>query len=390
MAFDLAAIQHALVDDRLDGWLLYDFHGSNPIAQSVTGLTGRHTTRRWYYFVPASGTPRKLVHAIESGVLAHLPGDTATYAGREALAAGLPALVAGARRVAMEYSPGCAIPYISRVDAGTVEWLRGLGLTIVSSGDLVGRFEAAWDEAQIATHRIASAKLYRIKDRAFEFIGRELAAGRVVTELDVQRRMVSWFDEEGLVTDAPPIVAAGPHAGDPHYAPTAETTAPIGRDALVLLDLWGKAASAGAVYADITWTGTTGEVPDEVRRVFDIVVAARDTALETARAGLAAGGQVRGWQVDRAARDVITRAGYGREFVHRTGHSLGSNVHGNGVNMDDYETHDDRRLLPGSGFTIEPGIYLKDFGIRSEINVVAGVGTAEVTGPMQTALVQIA
>jgi Xaa-Pro dipeptidase len=389
MTFDLTRVQRALVADQLDGWLLYDFHGSNPIAQSVTGLTGRHTTRRWYYFVPAAGMPRKLVHAIEPAVLAHLPGDTYTYAGRETLVSLLPALVAGARRVAMEYSPGCAIPYISRVDAGTIEWLRGVGLTIVSSGDLVGRFEAAWDEAAIASHRIASEKLHRIKDRAFALIGAELTAGRRPTEADIQQAMMGWFAEEGLVTDAPPIVAVGPHAGDPHYAPTPETAAAIGPDALVLLDLWGKAAAPAAVYADITWTGVTGETPAEVRRVFEVVVAARDAALQAVLTGLAAGRDIRGWEVDRAARGVIEHAGYGDRFVHRTGHSLGTNVHGNGVNMDDYETHDDRRILAGTGFTIEPGIYLKEFGIRSEINVVARTGGAEVTGPVQAALVRI-
>lgn len=390
MAFDLAAVQQALAGERLDGWLLYDFHGSNPIAQSVTGLTGRHTTRRWYYFVPATGRPRKLVHAIESAVLAHLPGDTAVYAGREALAEHLPALVAGATRVAMEYSPGCAIPYISRVDAGTIEWLRGLGLTIVSSGDLVGRFEAAWGPREIASHRAASERLYRVKDRAFAFIGRRLGSGASLGEWDVQTAMMEWFAEEGLVTDAPPIVAVNGHAGDPHYAPTRDTAAVVGRNDLVLLDLWGKLNEPGAVYADITWTGVTGRAADEVTTVFSVVAAARDAALEAVQRAVSAGRAIRGWEVDRAARQVIHEAGYGSRFVHRTGHSLGTDVHGNGVHMDDYETHDDRRLLPGTGFTIEPGIYLQHFGIRSEINVVVGETRAEVTGPVQQTLVQIA
>jgi Xaa-Pro aminopeptidase len=389
VTFDLAAVQQALAGDRLDGWLLYDFHGSNPIAQAVTGLTGRHTTRRWYYFVPAAGQPRKLVHAIESGVLEHVPGETRTYAGREALAAELPQLVAGARRVAMEYSPGCAIPYISRVDAGTIEWLRGLGLTIVSSGDLVGRFEAAWGEAEIRSHRTASERLYRIKDQAFSLIGDCLRRGQPITELHVQAAMMEWFASEGLVTDAPPIVAVGPHSGDPHYGPTRETSAPITRDAVVLLDLWGKLDEPGAVFADITWTGVTGQVPTVVSEVFTVVIAARDAALEAVQGALAEGRDFRGWEVDRAAREVIRRAGYADRFVHRTGHSLGTSVHGNGVHMDDYETHDDRRLLPGTGFTIEPGVYLQDFGIRSEINVIVGKGVAEVTGPLQQAFVQV-
>jgi Xaa-Pro dipeptidase len=389
MALDIPAVQRALAEEHLDGWLLYDFHGANPIAQRLAALEGKHTTRRWYYFIPANGTPRKLVHSIEAAVLAELPGDTCRYAGRLELATGIAQLVQGSERVAMEYSPGCAIPYVSRVDAGTIEVLRGFGLTIVSSGDLVGRFEAAWGPAEIETHRAASEKLYRIKERAFEYIGRRLAQGVSVDERQVQDEMMVWFSEEGLVTDSPPIVAVDAHAGDPHYAPTPESSEAIGRNQLVLLDLWGKLGSDGAVYADITWTGVTGPADPEVVRVFGVVVRARDAALEFVQSRVGAGEPVRGWEVDRAARDVIVTAGYGDRFIHRTGHSLGQDVHGNGVHMDDYETHDDRRLLVGTGFTIEPGIYLNRFGIRSEINVVVGARTAEATGALQTELVQI-
>jgi Xaa-Pro dipeptidase len=389
MPLDIPAIQRALLEDHVDGWLLYDFHGSNPIAASLAGLTGRHVTRRWYYFIPAAGEPCKLVHAIEPGVLAALPGETRRYAGRAALASGLADMVQGARRVAMEYSPGCAIPYISRVDAGTIDAIRELGLTVVSSGDLVGRFEAAWGAAEIATHRAASAALYRIKDQAFAFIGDQLARSAAVDELAVQQQMLAWFVDEGLVTDSPPIVAVDAHAGDPHYAPTPETSRRIERDSVVLLDLWGKLATPDAVYADITWTGVTGRPAADVAEVFDVVAAARDAALDTVQSAVSAGRPVRGWEVDRAARAVIDRAGFGERFFHRTGHSLGREVHGNGVHMDDYETHDDRRLLVGTGFTIEPGIYLSRFGIRSEINVVVGEASAEPTGPVQRALVQI-
>jgi Xaa-Pro aminopeptidase len=389
MALDIPLIQRALADDALDGWLLYDFHGSNPIAQSLTGLTGRHTTRRWYYFIPANGTPRKLVHAIEAGVLEHLPGDTRTYAGRLQLSAGLAETVRGAGRIAMEYSPRCAIPYVSRVDAGTIEAVADCGVVIVSSGDLVGRFEAAWNDEQIGWHRAAADKLHRIKDATFDHIARELGANRPVDELGVQRQMLTWFADEGLVTDAPPIVAVDAHAGDPHYGPTAETSRRIGRNALVLLDLWGKLDRPGAVYADITWTGVTGAPPADVEAVFGVVTAGRDAALKRVQDAVAAAEPIRGWEVDRAARDVITAAGYGDQFVHRTGHSLGQDVHGNGVHMDDYEPHDDRRLLPGTGFTIEPGVYLSRFGIRSEINVVVGAGQASPTGPLQRALVPI-
>lgn len=390
MSLPLQAIQQALAEDRLDGWLLYDFHGSNPIAQRVAGLEGRHTTRRWYYFIPATGEPRKLVHAIESAVLDGLPGHRHVYAGRLELERGVAALLVGARTVAMEYSPRCAIPYVSRVDAGTVEVVRNCGVSVVSSGDLVGRFEAAWDADAIATHHRASEALHRIKDQAFSYIGARLDADVAVRELEVQAQMLQWFAAEGLVTDAPPCVAAEEHSGDPHYAPDARTSRLIERGNVVLLDLWGKLERPGAVYADITWTGVAGQVtPDEVERVFRVVADARNAALTLVENAVRGSEPVHGWQVDRAARDVIDAAGYGARFVHRTGHSLGTEVHGNGVHMDDYETHDDRRLLNGTGFTIEPGVYLQHFGIRSEINVVVGNGKAEATGPLQERLVSI-
>lgn len=383
------AVQDALRVDGLDGWLLYDFHGSNPIAQRLAGLEGRHTTRRWFYFIPRTGTPRRLVHAIESAVLDALPGETFVYAGRQQLADRLAEVIAGARRVAMEYSPLCAIPYVSRVDAGTAELVRSCGAELVSSGDLVGRFEAAWDPAAIDTHRRASEALYRIKDRAFAFIGERMARGVPVRELEVQARMMAWFEEEGLITDSAPIVAVQEHAGDPHYAPDERTSRTVDPGNLVLLDLWGKFPTPDAVYADITWTGVAGTPTAWMTQVFSIVAAARDAALARVATAAAAGQDVRGWQVDRAARDVIDAAGFGPQFVHRTGHSLGTNVHGNGVHMDDYETHDDRRLLEGTGFTIEPGIYLSEFGIRTEINVVVGARDARATGPVQQALVRI-
>ncbi|MEZ5319369.1 MAG: M24 family metallopeptidase [Vicinamibacterales bacterium] len=389
MPLDIPAIQKTLAVDGVDGWLLYDFHGSNPIAVSLTGLTGRHTTRRWYYFIPASGRPKKLVHAIEAGVLDGLPGDVTKYAGRRQLEAGVTEMVRGAKIVAMEYSPECAIPYLSRVDAGTVDWLRRIGLRIISSGDLVGRFEAAWTADQIATHRAASEKLYRIKDRTFEFVGAKLSAGAALHEFEVQQQMMAWFGEEGLVTDAPPIVGAQEHAGNPHYAPSREQSRPIRPNEVLLLDLWGKLDQPGSVYADITWVGFSGEPPAEVAKAFATIAAGRDAAVTLVQDRVAAGEPVHGYEVDRATRDVIEAAGYGEQFIHRTGHSLGEEVHGNGVHMDDYETHDDRRLVVGTGFTIEPGIYTKTFGVRTEINMVVGAKTAEVTGPRQTELVRI-
>lgn len=390
MPLDITAIQKTLANEGVDGWLLYDFHGSNPVAVNMAGLAGKHTTRRWYYFIPATGAPRKLVHAIEPFVLDALPGDKTSYAGRRQLDEGVASLLKGQKTVAMEYSPDCAIPYLSRVDAGTVEFVRGKGVKVVSSGDLVGQFEAAWGAAQIATHKAASEKLYRIKDRAFEYAGAKLTAGDPIHEFELQQQMVQWFKEEGLIADNPPIVGAQENAGNPHYAPTKEVSRPIRPNEVLLLDLWGKLPTPGAVYADITWTGFSGTPPAEVANAFAAIVAGREAAVNKVKTAVASGTPIRGWEVDRVTRDVITQAGFGDYFIHRTGHSLGEEVHGNGVHMDDYETHDDRRLLPGTGFTIEPGVYTKSFGVRTEINMVVGPSSAEVTGPCQKTLVTVA
>ena len=392
MALDVPGIQRALAADRLDGWLLYDFHGSNPIAQQLTGLAGgpHMTTRRWYYLIPATGEPRALVHAIEQHNLDHLPGSRITYAGRQQLDKGLTDLLGQARRVAMEYSPECAIPYVSRVDAGTVEAVRKRGVEILSSGDLVQQFEATWSAAQLAQHHDASAALYRIKDRAFEEAAKALSAGRRQTEYDLQQLMVAWFREEGLVSDAPPVVALGSNAGNPHYLPTVELNKVIVSDDVLLLDLWGKKAQAGAVYADNgSWRDVAFGAPAEPAAAFQAIVNARDTAVRLVRDKAAAGEDLRGWQVDRAARHVLEESGFGAHVLHRTGHSLGENVHGNGTHMDDYETHDERRIVPRTGFTIEPGLYFDDFGVRTEINVYRGEREAMVTGERQSAIVTL-
>jgi Xaa-Pro aminopeptidase len=390
MALDVLGIQKTLVAEGLDGWLIYDFHGSNPIAVNLAGLAGKHTTRRWYYFIPCKGGPRKLVHAIEPFVLDALPGDKTIYAGRLQLESGVSEILKGSRTVAMEYSPECAIPYLSRVDAGTVDFIRRLVLSLVSAGHLVGRFEAAWNAEQIATHRAASERLYRIKDKAFDYVGAKLTAGDAVHEFEVQQQMVAWFGEEGLIADNAPIVGAQENAGNPHYGPSRESSRPIRPNELLLLDLWGKLDQAGSVYADITWTGFAGEPPAEIARAFAAIVAGRDAAVSKVQSAVSAGQPVRGWEVDRVTRDVITEAGFGDQFIHRTGHSLGEEVHGNGVHMDDYETHDDRRLVTGTGFTIEPGVYTPTFGVRTEINMVVGEHSADVTGPCQKELVRIA
>ena len=389
-SLDLDAVQAALRADGLAAWLLYDFRGINPIAADVTGVGrqgGHLATRRWYYLIPATGEPRGLVHAIESHSLAHLPGTTERYAERQQLLDGLRRLLTGVSQVAMEYSPKCAIPYVSRIDAGTVELVRDCGVEVVSSGDLVQRFSAVWSPAQVATHLAASERLYRIKDHAFEAVTRRLRDRVDTTEYDIQQLMVRWFDEEGLVTDSDPAVSAAEHAGDPHYLPTAAASRSIGPDEIVLLDLWGKLNQPGAVFADITWMGFSGPRPPErYARAFDAVARARDAAISLVQNAVRAGRDVRGWEVDRAASSVLREAGFGADILHRTGHSLGETVHGTGVNMDDHETHDDRRLLPGTGFTIEPGVYFPDFGIRSEINMVIGERDAPVTGPVQREL----
>jgi Xaa-Pro aminopeptidase len=386
----VAAVQESLRSEGLDAWLLYDFNGSNPIAARLAGLAdGSHmTTRRWYYLIPASGTPRALVHAIERHNLDSLPGDKQIYAGREQLAAGIDRLLRGVKRVAMEYSPYGAIPYLSRVDAGTAEMIRTRGIEIVSSGDLVQRFEATWTPAQYSQHMRASDALYRIKDRAFDTVRRALQQRERITEFDLQQQMVQWFEEEGLTSDSAPDVALGANAGNPHYLPSREKAAVIGADQVLLLDLWGKVREPGAVFADITWVGFTGaHVSDEAAHAFEAIVRARDAAVALVEESAMTGRELHGWEVDRAARDVLEQSGYGDHILHRTGHSLGETVHGNGVHLDDYETHDDRRILPGTGFTIEPGLYFHTFGVRTEINVFRRERDAVVSGPRQMSLV---
>jgi Xaa-Pro aminopeptidase len=392
MPLSIPAVQRALKEDGLDGWLLYDFHGSNPIARRLTGVdqSNKMTTRRWFYVIPATGEPKKLVHAIEPYNLDHLPGAKTIYSQRDKLASGLRQVLGGLKRVAMEYSPGNAIPYVSRVDAGTVEAVRQLGVEVASSGDLIQRFEAVWSPEAVQSHVAASERLYRIKDRAFELVRHTRQTGKTLTEYALQQAMVQWFSEEGLISDAPPVVAAQQNAGNPHYMPSAEKSRDIGANEVVLLDLWGKLPVPGAVFADITWVGFTAQqVPDRYGKAFEAARDGRDAAIALVKEAAAAGRELRGFEVDRACRAVIERAGFGTDFIHRTGHSLGTEVHGNGVHMDDYETHDERRLIPGTGFTIEPGVYTADFGIRTEINMVIGEREATVTGPLQTEFVRV-
>lgn len=392
MAVDVGAVQQALREQGLDGWLWYDFQGANPIAQRLAGLSGgRHlASRRWFYLIPASGEPRGLVHAIERHNLDRLPGPKTPYAGRAQLESGLKALLSGTRRIAMEYSPKGAIPYVSRVDAGTIELVRAQGVDIVSSGDLIQEFEARWSDEAISSHYQAAEKLYRVKDKAFAAAAKRLRDGVPTTEFDLQQVMWQWFAEEGLVSDSAPNVSAQENAGNPHYLPNEHRSRAIRPDELLLLDLWGKLDTPGAVFADITWVGFTGkQVPGDMAQAFAAVRDARDAAVNVVEDAARAGREVRGFEPDRAARAVIDAAGYGTYILHRTGHSLGETVHGNGAHLDDYETHDERRLLPGTGFTIEPGIYFDRFGVRTEINVVWGKSGPEVTGPRQHEIVSL-
>jgi Xaa-Pro dipeptidase len=393
MPVEIGAVQQALRQHGLDGWLWYDFQGANPIAQRLAGLGrggGHMASRRWFYFIPQSGEPRALVHAIERHNLDALPGTKTSYAGRAQLEAGLKTLLSGSRRVAMEYSPQCAIPYVSRVDAGTIELVRAQGVDVVSSGDLIQEFDGHWNDAAIASHRAAAERLYRIKDRAFEAAAARTRDGVPTTEYDLQEMMRQWFADEGLISDSAPNVSAQENAGNPHYLPTQQVSRPLRANELLLVDLWGKLPEPGAVFADITWVGYTGrDVPDEMAQAFAAIRDGRDAAVSTVEDAARSGREIRGFEVDRVARSVIEAAGFGAYILHRTGHSLGETVHGNGAHLDDYETHDERRLLPGSGFTIEPGVYFEHFGVRTEINVVWGADGPEVTGPRQQAIVAL-
>ena len=387
-------IQQALRETAgLDGWLFYDFRVSDPLAYRVLRLDStRHVTRRWYYWVPAAGTPVKLLHRIEPHVLDELPGEALTYMSWQSLGAGLSKMLAGVKQVAMQYSPLNAVPYISRVDAGTIEQIRGFGVEVVTSADLVQRFEAVWDDRQLASHRAAAERLRRIVDEAFEQIGRSLTAGKPFTEHALQQFMLARFQEHGLITSSAPIAAVNAHSADPHYLPAAEGSSAIAEGDLVLIDLWAKQPEPGSVYADITWTGYVGSaVPSRQGEIFSVVREARDAALEFVRARVGAGDFPCGWEVDEVSSNVIRNAGYGVKFLHRTGHSIGEEVHGNGANIDNLETRDSRRLMPRTCFSIEPGIYLEgQFGIRSELDVYISDHEALVFGePIQTEIVPL-
>jgi Xaa-Pro aminopeptidase len=391
--FDLPTIQYALGEFGFDGWLLCDFRGSNPLARRILGIDANaHATRRLFYFVPASGEPRKLVHRIESGVLDHLPGEKTIYLRWRELEEGIAALVRGRGKVAMEYSPRNAIPYVGRVDAGTVELVRACGAEVASSGDLIQLFEAAWTDEQWRLHQEATRLTLAAFEKAWRFIAAGVREKREIRETTIQRVILDHFAENGLITDHPPIVGVGPHSGDPHFAPREGPADSLLREGdFVLIDLWAKFAQPQAVYSDLTRVGFIGaKVPDKYERVFQIVASARDAAIARLHEAMAQGEPIQGWQVDDAARDVIERSGYGEYFVHRTGHSIGRETHGNGANIDNLETREVRRILPRTCFSIEPGIYLPEFGVRSEVNVFIGQDHGvHVTGDPQQCVLPI-
>jgi len=386
----LEALQSALRERNLDGWLFYDHHHRDPIAYRVLGLPEKlMVTRRWFYLVPAEGEPRKLVHKIESAHLDSLPGTKQSYAAWPELFDGIKQMLSSSRDIAMQYSPNNGVFTLSLVDGGTIELIRGMGKNVVSSGDLVALFEATWTEEQVESHFAARDAIDAITAAAFQEIGRRARNGGT-NEYDMQQWIVEAFRREHLTAADPPVVAVNANSGNPHYGPEKATAAPIREGDWVLLDIWGKKNVPNSVYYDITWTGFIGNsVPDRIQEIFQVVRAARDAGIKFVEDSIAAGRQISGWQVDDPVRQTITKAGYGKYFVHRTGHSIATDVHGNGPNMDNLEVHDERRILPSSCFSIEPGIYLAEFGVRSEVNMLVRSQSAEVTGRMQKEIVLI-
>jgi Xaa-Pro aminopeptidase len=380
---ELANIQQSLSAANLDGWLFYDFRKSNPIAYNVLSLPKNEPySRRWFYFVPAHGTPTALVSAVESHVLRSLPGTKRVFRTWQETRAYLEELLRPGMRVAMEYSPLNAIPYMSRVDAGTLDLIRSYCVEVVSSANIAQRFEAQLTAEQLDSHREAGRRIIAVKDALFKELGEKLRAGHPLDEYSVQQRFLSLLQQAGTIPD-PPHVAVNANASNPHYESSASHHSPIQRGDLILFDFWAHLPIPNAVYADYTWmafAGTREEIPLHQRAVFEIVKMARDAAIAFVRQRLAEHQPVEGRQVDDVTRAVIAEAGYADYFIHRTGHSIGTSVHANGANLDNYETQDDRVLIPHTCCSVEPGIYLPAFGIRSEVNLLILEHTAEITG----------
>jgi Xaa-Pro dipeptidase len=383
-------IQEALRDRDIPAWLFCDHHHRDAIAYRILGLPeSLMVSRRWFYLIPARGEPTKLLHRIEPHTLDALPGDTRVYAAWHELVSSLGDMLSGLARIAMQFSDDNMIFTVSIVDAGTVDLIRRLGVNVVSSANLVAQFEATWTEEQIRSHFAARDSIDAIMAAVFPEIGRQVRNGGT-NEFQIQQWLVEAFQRESLVADSPPIVAVNRHSSDPHYAPTADRSDRIGEEDFVLLDVWGKKNTPGAVYYDISWTGFVGtSLPDQFGEIFNIVRASRDAGINKVVSDIGTGGSLCGWEVDKAARDILETAGYGKYLNNRVGHSIGTEVHGYGANMDNFESRDERELLPNTCFSIEPGIYLPEFGLRSEVNMLVRRGAAEVTGRVQNHVVII-
>jgi Xaa-Pro aminopeptidase len=388
---NLSELQKAIQSAGLDGWLFFDHHHRDPLAYRILGLADSlHVTRRWYYFIPAHGEPRKLVHRIEPGHLDGLPGTKTAYSRWQEHPKGIADMLGGAKRIAMQYSPECAIVYVSLVDAGTVEIIRKLGVEVVSSVDLVQHFEARWSAAQLESHLEAGRRVDRVRRQAFEQIAGKHRAGERIGEYEIQQFISTRFREEGLVFDNDCIVAVNENGSNPHYSPDAHENREILKGDSVLIDMWAKLDQPDSTYYDITWMGFCGDNPDSEREnIFAVLRDARNKGADHVRAAIAAGEDLRGFQVDDAVRAHIDQAGYGQYFIHRTGHSIGTEVHGSGANMDNFELHDIRRVIPWTCFSIEPGIYMPHVGMRTEVNVFVDDKSARVTGEQQDRLVLV-
>jgi Xaa-Pro aminopeptidase len=396
MALDIAAMQAAVRDEGLDGWLLYDFRRSNPIAHRVLRLS-EHSffSRRWMYYIPVNGDPTAMTSAVEAHVLASLPGQKRVFHTWQEYREILGEVLSGARRVAMEYSPENANPYVATVDAGTVELVRSVGPEVVSSESIAQRFEAVLTPAQIESHREAGRALLRAKDGIYAWIKEHLAAGDDLDEYSIQQQFARLMREAGLdvPADDPPLVSVNANAGNPHYSPSAERHAPVRPGDLLLLDFSARLPGSDAIFADYTWMAMLGEhVPERLAQMFSVICEARDAGIALLREAFEHGKRIEGWEVDDKVRAVVAGAGYGGAFVHRTGHNIGTTVHGRGAHLDNYETHDTRPLLPDTVTSMEPGIYLpaEGIGLRTEVDVVLLRGSVEVTGvPAQTAILPL-
>jgi len=390
----LDAIAKALRAAHLDGWLFYDFRLSDPLAYRILGIPEKGlTTRRWFCFVPANGNPAAIVSAVEAHRLDALPfAGRIVYRSEREMTAAIAALLQGRRRIAMNYSPRCAIPYVSRVDAGTVELVRSCGVEVVSAADLIQLFEATLAPPQLAGHRRAAAALRVIVNEAFEEVARRVSGGNPCGEAGIQRFVLERIAGRGMDAGEPPIVAVNANAANPHFSTSAAHDTPIRAGDLILIDLFAKETAPDSIYGDLTWMGYVGDtIPDEYARVFAIVARARDAAVELIQGRVAAGSAVSGEEADRASRSVIEDAGFGDQFVHRTGHSIGREVHGTGANLDSLETHDYRGLIENTCFSVEPGIYLPGrFGVRSELDMTIEQGRAEISGgPPQRTIIPV-